>query len=383
MSTPRIYLDNAATTPMDAEVVDLMAETMRLCYGNPSSIHFLGRETRILIEKARKTMAALLGCAPSELFFTSGGTESDNMICRYLVEQGEVQRIISSKLEHHAITHTLENLAHLRGIRVDLVKHDSRGVLDLEDLENLLAQDQGSSHRTLVTLMHGNNELGNLLDLERVSALCQTYQAFFHSDTVQTVGHVPLNLQELGIHSISGSAHKFYGPKGVGFIYLRGGHSWGPLIQGGSQERNMRGGTENLAGIVGMARALEKALHSMDERRARLAGLRERLRQGLVEVIPGLEFNGDWSGSCLPHILSLSFPPHPKGEMLLFNLDIEGVCASGGSACSSGAQSRSHVMEALGMHPERTAVRFSLGSRNTEEEMAQVVEILRKIWHEA
>jgi len=191
MSTPRIYLDNAATTPMDAEVVDLMAETMRLCYGNPSSIHFLGRETRILIEKARKTMAALLGCAPSELFFTSGGTESDNMICRYLVEQGEVQRIISSKLEHHAITHTLENLAHLRGIRVDWVKHDSRGVLDLEDLENLLAQDQGSSHRTLVTLMHGNNELGNLLDLERVSALCQTYQAFFHSDTVQTVGHVP------------------------------------------------------------------------------------------------------------------------------------------------------------------------------------------------
>ncbi|NBW32494.1 MAG: cysteine desulfurase [Cytophagia bacterium] len=383
MSTQRIYLDNAATTPMDEEVVDLMAETMRQCYGNPSSIHFLGRETRILIEKARKSMAALLGCAPSELFFTSGGTESDNMICRYLVEQGDVQRIISSKLEHHAITHTLENLAQLRGIRVDWVKHNEQGVLDLKNLEMLLAQDLGTSNRTLVTLMHANNELGNLLDLEVVAGLCNKYQAFFHSDTVQTVGHVPLNLQELGIHSVSGSAHKFYGPKGVGFIYLRGGHSWGPLIQGGSQERNMRGGTENLAGIVGMARALEKAIQTMDERRQRLANLRDRLRQGLEGVIPGLEFNGDGKGPRLPHILSLSFPPHPKGEMLLFNLDIEGVCASGGSACSSGAQTRSHVMEALGVPADRTTVRFSLGSRNTAEEMDRVVEILRKIWHEA
>ncbi|MGA1666165.1 MAG: cysteine desulfurase family protein [Bacteroidia bacterium] len=383
MNHPRIYLDNAATTPMDPEVVDLMAETMRQSFGNPSSIHFLGRETRILIEKARKTMASLLGCAPSELFFTSGGTESDNMICRYLVEGAGVQRLVSSRLEHHAITHTLEHLQKSRGVMVDWLAHDQRGVLDLDDLEKRLSDAQQHGQKTLVTLMHANNELGNLLDIQRVAALCQHYGAYFHSDTVQTVGHIQLNLQELGIHSISGSAHKFYGPKGVGFIYLRSGISWGPMIQGGAQERNMRGGTENLAGIVGMARALEKALQHREERSQKLSHLCDRLAKGLESVIPGLEYNGDRNGPRLPHVLNLSFPPHPKSEMLLFNLDIEGVCASGGSACSSGAQTRSHVMEALGVAPDRTAIRFSLGSHNTEEEMDRVVEILRKIWHEA
>ena len=383
MNHPRIYLDNAATTPMDPEVVDLMAETMRQSFGNPSSIHFLGRETRILIEKARKTMASLLGCAPSELFFTSGGTESDNMICRYLVEGAGVQRLISSRLEHHAITHTLEHLEKSRGVKVDWLAHDKRGVLDLDDLEIRLSDAQNHGQKSLVTLMHANNELGNVLDIQRVAALCQHYGAYFHSDTVQTVGHIQLNLQELGIHSISGSAHKFYGPKGVGFIYLRSGVSWGPMIQGGAQERNMRGGTENLAGIVGMALALEKALQHREERSQKLAHLCDRLAKGLESVIPGLEYNGDRNGPRLPHVLNLSFPPHPKSEMLLFNLDIEGVCASGGSACSSGAQTRSHVMEALGVAPDRTAIRFSLGSHNTEEEMDRVVEILRKIWHEA
>jgi cysteine desulfurase len=377
--TPRIYLDHSATTPIHPQVAEAMAEVLSRCYGNPSSIHFLGRESRIIIEKARKSMAHLLGCSPAEIFFTSGGTESDNMACRCAVENLGIRRIISSPLEHHAITHVLEQVHKVYGTEICWLGNDFRGLLDMDQLESWLAESSSKGIPTLVTLMHGNNEIGNMLDVARVASLCKSQGALFHSDMVQTVGHYPLNFTKLGLDMASGSAHKFYGPKGIGFIYIRGGIQLGSLMAGGSQERNMRGGTENLPGIAGMGLALDLAVSSMEERRDRITRLRTRLMEGIRKTIPGVTFNGDTEGASMYQVLSVSFPPHPKGEMLLFHLDIEGICASGGSACSSGAESRSHVLNGIGMAKDRTAVRFSLGARNTEEEIDRTIDILRQI----
>jgi cysteine desulfurase len=357
----------------------VMTDTLTRCYGNPSSIHFLGRESRIVVEKTRKSMAHHLGCSPAEIFFTSGGTESDNMACRCAVENLGIRRIISSGLEHHAITHVLEKLHEVHGTEICWIPNNSLGQLDLEHLQSLLEESASSQIPTLVTLMHGNNEIGNMLDLEKVAMLCKSHTALFHSDMVQTVGHYPLNFTKLGLDMASGSAHKFYGPKGIGFIYIRGGIPLGSLLAGGSQERNMRGGTENLPGIAGMGLALEIAISTMEERRQRITTLRNKLKVGIQNAIPGVSFNGDVDGHSMYQVLNVSFPPHPKGEMLLFHLDIEGICASGGSACSSGAESRSHVLNAIGMATNRTAVRFSLGSHNTEEEIQRTIEVLQKI----
>lgn len=377
--TPRIYLDHSATTPIHPQVAEAMSDVLVRCYGNPSSIHFLGRESRIIIEKARKSMAQLLGCSPSEIFFTSGGTESDNMACRCAVENIGIRRIISSSMEHHAITHTLESLHKIHGIEICWLRNDSLGLLDMAQLESWLAESSSKGIPTLVTLMHGNNEIGNMLDLARVASLCKAHGALFHSDMVQTIGHYPLNFNEIGLDMASGSAHKFYGPKGIGFIYIRGGIALGSLMAGGSQERNMRGGTENLPGIAGMGLALELAVSSMEERKERISRLKRRLMDGIRKSIPGTTFNGDTEGASMYQVLSVSFPPHPKGEMLLFHLDIEGICASGGSACSSGAESRSHVLNAIGMAEGRTAVRFSLGAHNTEQEIDRTLDVLKQI----
>ncbi len=373
----RIYLDNSATTPIHPEVASVMSTLLVGCYGNPSSIHFLGRESRIIIEKSRKSMAQALGCSPSEIFFTSGGTESDNMACRCAVENLGIRRIISSSLEHHAIIHTLEQLHKVYGTEICLLPNDSQGFLDCDKLQQWLQESRDLKIPTLVTLMHGNNEIGNLLDIAMVANMCKSHNALFHSDMVQTVGHYPLNFTDLGLDMASGSAHKFYGPKGVGFIYIRGGLQIGAMLAGGSQERNMRGGTENLPGIAGMGLALELSVSTMEERRKRITGLKKKLKEGILQAIPEVTFNG--AEPSMYQVLSVSFPPHPKGEMLLFHLDIEGVCASGGSACSSGAESRSHVLNGIGMANDRTAVRFSLGSHNTEEEIDRTLQVLQKI----
>jgi len=375
----RIYLDNAATTPLDPQVAAAMISVLQDTYGNPSSIHHLGRESRIQIEKARKTMAALMGCAPAELFFTSGGTESDNMACRGAVEYLGIKRIVSSRLEHHAVVHTLEHLHKVHGTEVLWVPNDSSGNLDLAWLEQCLNQSKEADVTTMVTLMHGNNEIGNILDISSIAHLCRSYQALFHSDCVQTVGHYPLHFEQMGLDMLSGSAHKFYGPKGIGFILVRGGLSLGPLIQGGSQERNMRGGTETTSGIVGMALALELAVAGMEERRQRVLNLKNRLVDGLRLHFPDLLLHGNPEGASLYGVVNASFAPHPKGEMLLFHLDIEGVCASGGSACSSGAQTQSHVLQALGSDPRRHPVRFSIGAHNTEEEIDRTLAVLCQI----
>jgi cysteine desulfurase len=369
----KVYFDNAATTPMHPEVVKVMADMMLHNYGNPSSIHAQGREVKTLVEDARRTVAKLMGCTPGEICFTSGGTEADNMAIRQSVESLGVKNIITSAIEHHAVLHTVEELAHQGKINMHLVNLTPNGHIDVVHLEELLKNNTNA----LVSLMHSNNELGNMIDLEQIGNLCKSYNALFHSDTVQTVGHQPLDLSKLNVHFIAAGAHKFNGPKGVGFIYINSNVKLHPFITGGAQERNMRGGTENVYGIVGLAKALELSLAHMEEDKKRLQELKNYFIAQLKENIPGIAFNGDAEGTSSYTVLNVSFPPSPVGEMLLFKLDIDGICASGGSACSSGSDVGSHVLKAIGANRERAAVRFSFGSSNTKAEVDYVIERLK------
>lgn len=373
----RIYLDNAATTPIAGEVLDLMTQIMREEYGNPSSIHAEGRRMRALVEEARKTVARCIGAGSGEIFFTSGGTESNNMAIKCAVRDLGVRRIISSPLEHHCVLHAVQRMG-AEGIAVALLPVDAAGRINLEALEALLSQPEAPP--TLLTLMYANNEIGTLLPFERVAALCAQYGAYFHSDTVQAVGHYPINVQSVTVHFLSGAAHKFHGPKGVGFIYIRSGVSLNPYIDGGAQERNMRGGTENVYGIVGMAKALQSAYDELESRKAHILGLKRLMASLLRDAIPGVAFNGPESDDeALYTVLNVSFPPLPKNEMLLFSLDIAGISASGGSACSSGSERGSHVLEAIGVDPARKSVRFSFSHFNTEMEIIEAVEKIKKI----
>ncbi len=376
MNTP-VYLDNAATTPIDPEVIEAMVAVMKDDYGNPSSIHAHGREVRTRVEEARKTVARLLNVTPSEIFFTSGGTEADNMALRCSVEDLGVKRIITSPIEHHAVLHTAEELEKKGRVDLDLVRVKPDGHIDLEHLESLLSDT--SKGKTLVSLMHANNEIGNLLDVDRVSEMCQKHNALFHCDTVQTIGHYPLDLEKVKIDFIACAAHKFNGPKGVGFIYISNRNKISPLITGGAQERNMRGGTENVYGIVGLARALEIASRDMESKIAAISDLKAYMIQKLEEAVPGISFNGDAKGRSLYTVLNVSFPPSKISEMMLFRLDIEGISASGGSACSSGSDIGSHVLKTLGVSSDRANVRFSFSKFNTREEIDYVIEKLREL----
>jgi len=372
----RVYFDNAATTSIAPEVVEVMTKVMTETYGNPSSVHRDGRIARSLIEKARKTVANCINASIGEIFFTSGGTESSNMALKCAVRDLGVKRFISSKIEHHCVLHTLEILEQADDIHIDFVNVDAKGTVDYAHLEALLKQ---SEEKTLVSLMHANNEVGSLLDLQRVSNLCQEYGAYLHSDTVQTMGHIPIDTEQLKINFLTGGAHKFHGPKGVGFIYINGETSIKPYLDGGSQERNMRGGTENIYGIVGMAKALEMAIEELEERKTHIEGLRSYLKEQLLTNFEDIQFNGDYEGNYLYTVLSVSFPPCPKGSMMLMNLDINGISASGGSACSSGAEKGSHVLEALGGAVDRKTIRFSFSHYNTKEEVDFLIEKLKKI----
>jgi cysteine desulfurase len=369
----KVYFDNAATTPMHPEVVKVMADMMMNNYGNPSSIHAQGREVKTMVEDARRAVAKLMGCTPGEICFTSGGTEADNMAIRQSVESLGVKNIITSAIEHHAVLHTIEELAHQGKVNMHLVKLTSNGHVDVIHLEELLKNNTN----VLVSLMHSNNELGNMIDLEEIGNLCKTYNALFHCDTVQTVGHQSIDLSKLNIHFIAAGAHKFNGPKGVGFIYINSNVKLHPFITGGAQERNMRGGTENVYGIIGLAKALELSIAHMDEDKKRLQELKNYFIAQLKANIPGVEFNGDAEGRSAYTVLNVSFPPSPVGEMLLFKLDIDGICASGGSACSSGSDVGSHVLKAIGASKDRAAVRFSFGGGNTIEQVDYVIERLK------
>jgi len=359
----RVYLDNAATTPIRPEVLEAMMPYLTGYFGNPSSIHQDGRASRAAIESARKTVAGWIGASTGEIFFTSGGTESNNMAIKCAVSDLGVTRIITSPIEHHCVKHSVEHLESRKAVEVDLVKIDQYGLPDFDHLEKLLATDKG---KTLVTLMHANNEVGSMLDLKKLSDLCHRYGAWLHSDTVQTVGHFPINVKQTPIDFISGAAHKFYGPKGIGFIYINSRCHIHPYIDGGSQERNMRAGTENLSGIVGLSKAINLAYSEIEEDMAYVSGLKQYMRDQLTSTCPGVLFNGHPTNS-LYTVLNVSFPPGPQTELMVMSLDIAGVSASGGSACSSGVETQSHVLEALGHPADRRAVRFSF-SRNTTKD---------------
>lgn len=372
----KIYFDNAATTRLDPEVYEEMKPYFTEKFGNPSSIYSYGRETRMAIENARKSVAKILNVNPAEIFFTSGGTESTNTAIHAAVYDLGCKHIISSPIEHHATLHCVEYLTKIGQVTSDYVKVLPNGHIDMEDLESLL---QNSGKKCLVTLMHGNNEIGNLTDIERVGELCKKHDAVFHSDTVQTLAHFPLDLRKLNVHFISGAGHKFHGPKGVGILYINEDIKVHPFINGGSQERNMRGGTENIYGIVGIAKALEIANANQEEERNHIASLKNYMKDLLLQSIPGIRFNGDPDGACLYTVLSTAFPKNEKSEMLLFNLDINNICASGGSACTSGAQHGSHVIHAIAGDERQVTVRFSFSKYNTKEEVDHVVEKLKEI----
>ncbi|NDK54734.1 cysteine desulfurase family protein [Pontibacter fetidus] len=375
----RVYLDNAATTPLDKEVFDAMAPYMLEHFGNPSSIHSHGREVRAAIEKARKTVATLLNTSPAEIFFTSGGTEADNSALICTCRALGIKHAITSKLEHHAVLHTMEMLEKHKGIQLSYLAHDERGNLDLEQLESMLA----SQPQTLVSIMHANNEIGTLNDIQTIGEICKKYNAVFHTDTVQTMGHYKHDLQSLGANFIVGSAHKFHGPKGVGFLYSDANIKIQPLIQGGSQERNMRGGTENVYGIIGLAKALEIAYRDMADHQKHIQALKDRMIYKLREQLEDVSFNGmsEFGDKSLYTVLNVSLPASDINEMLLFSLDINKISASGGSACSSGADAGSHVLRALNVDPARGSVRFSFSKYNTEAEIDYVAETLAKLYN--
>lgn len=372
----RIYFDNAATTSLDPSVLESMMPFLTEKFGNPSSIYSYGRETKMAIESARKSVANILQAHPAEIFFTSGGTESSNTAIQAAVRDLGCRHIITSPIEHHAVTHTVQHLCDLNEVKVSYVKLLPNGHVDLESLKGLLAH---SAEKTLVSLMHANNEIGNILDIEAVGELCKSFNAVFHSDTVQTVGHFPFNLRNTPVHFITGAAHKFHGPKGVGLLYINENVKIKPLVHGGAQERNMRAGTENIYGIVGFAKALELATGNYEADSAKIRAVKQYMQDQLTRNIKGIEFNGDVSGKSLYTVLSASFPKTEKSEMILFNLDINNICASGGSACTSGADQGSHVIRAINNNPNQVTVRFSFSKHNTKEEVDRVVEKLKEL----
>ena len=372
----RIYFDNAATTSLDPQVLEAMMPYLTEKFGNPSSIYSYGRETRMAIENARKSVAKILNAHPAEIFFTSGGTESSNTAINAAVRDLGCKHIITSSIEHHATLHTVENLQKSYEAEVSYVKLLTDGHVDLDDVEALLSN---SKEKCLVTLMHANNEIGNILDINAVGELCKKYNAIFHSDTVQTVGHFPFDLRNTPVHFITGAAHKFHGPKGVGILYVNENTKIKPFVHGGGQERNMRAGTENLYGIVGFAKALELATTNYETDSAKIKDLKNYMMEDLKKNIPSVIFNGDPTGKSLYTVLNVSFPKSERSEMLLFNLDIHNICASGGSACTSGADAGSHVIRALNNDTGQVTVRFSFSKYNTGEEVNYVVETLKEL----
>jgi cysteine desulfurase len=374
----RIYLDNAATTALNPEVLDAMMPFLTEKFGNPSSIYSYGRETKLAIENARKLVARILNANPGEIFFTSGGTESTNTAINAAIRDLGCKRIITSPVEHHATLHTVEYMEHSGQAKLCFVKLTKEGHVDMAHLEELLAD---TSLKTLVTLMHANNEVGNLLDIKAVGELCRKYDAIFHSDTVQTVGHYPFDLRNTYVHFINAAAHKFHGPKGVGMLYVNENISIKPYINGGSQERNMRAGTENLYGIIGFAKALEIATQNYEKDSQYIKGLKEYMAGKLKETFSDISFNGDSNGRALYTVLNVAFPLTERSDMMLFNLDMAGICVSGGSACTSGANSTSHVIKAIynGLSDKIVPIRFSFSNHNTKEEIDAVVEKLKEL----
>lgn len=366
-----VYFDNAATTPISKKVLDKMIPYMEDGFGNPSSIHKRGREIKSVIEKSRSKVADILSCEPGEIFFTSGGTEADNMFIINTVLEKKVDTIITSKIEHHAVLHCCDYLNKTQNINIKYVSINDNGEVDLDDLEKITTNNKNS----LVSLMHGNNEIGNINDLKTISKICEKNNVIFHSDTVQTVGHYAIDLNKINIQGIVGSAHKFHGPKGIGFLYLNNKHKISPFIHGGAQERNMRGGTENVYGIVGLSEALTLAYENMDTHKEKIIALKSHMIESLKQKIKGVKFNGLSSdlNNSLYTVLNASIPNVDDQQMFLFNLDINNIAASAGSACSSGSDSGSHVLKEIKTEEGFVNVRFSFSKYNSIEEVDYVI----------
>ncbi len=374
----RIYLDNAATTPLDPVVLEAMLPYMTTHFGNPSSIYSYGRETRLAIETARKSVAKNLGVHPRNIFFTSGGTESNNTAIASSIRDLGCTHIITSPIEHHAVLHTVEHYCQCHHLSSSFVRLTAEGAIDYSNLETQLEENTAAGKKCLVSLMHANNEIGVLLDIERTGILCKKYGAIFHSDCVQTVGHYPLDLSKINVDFISAAGHKFHGPKGAGILYVSDEVQIKPFIFGGGQERNMRAGTENVYGIVGFAKALELAMAHYEEESAYLKDLKQYMKERLRQTIPAVGFND--CPESLYTVLSVYFPKTDKSDFLLMSLDMANICVSGGSACSSGASVGSHVIHALQKETDCTTIRFSFSKFNTKEEIDRVVAKLTELF---
>jgi cysteine desulfurase len=376
----KIYLDSAATTQMRDEVIERMAQVMKDFYGNPSSIHSYGRSSKSLIENARKTVAGFLNVSASEIVFTSGGTEADNFVLNAAVRDLGVKRIITSRIEHHAVLYTVEHLENCFELEVVYVNLDKNGEVDLHHLEELL---KASEEKTLVSLMHINNEVGNLLDIKSVGQLCKSYNALFHSDTVQSVGHYELDLSKIPVDFIAASAHKFHGPKGVGFAFVRKHSGLKPLIFGGEQERGHRAGTESVHNIVGLELALKLAYDHLEEEQEYISSIKNYFIRELKKNIPGVNFNGNCSdpGKSTYTLINIGLPvSQEKALMLLFQLDLKGIACSRGSACQSGSDKGSHVLNSILSEEDlcKPSIRFSFSSYNTTAEIDYVVAMLKE-----
>jgi len=374
-----IYFDNAATTPLRKEVISAVSEVMEACFGNPSSTHGYGRTAKTYIETARKGIAAQLNASAQEIIFTSGGTESDNMILYSAVKDLGIKQIITSPIEHHAVLHAIEALEKQFGITASYLQIDEKGTVDLEHLEALLQQNQ---NQTLVSLMHVNNEIGNLLDLEQVGALCHLYKALFHTDAVQGIGHFSYDLSALPVDFLSASAHKFHGPKGIGFSYIRKDSGLQAFIHGGSQERGLRAGTESVHNIVGMHKALELAYKNIEAEKKQIAALKEYFIKQVTSVFPNARFNGlsNIVNQSTYTLVNMALPiPKEKAAMLDFHLDLNGIACSKGSACQSGSQSGSYVLNHLASNntEDWPSLRFSFSVFNTQQEVDQLISVLK------
>lgn len=374
----KVFFDNAATTPMAPEVIDVMTDIMKNHYGNPSSQHSFGRATRSIIETSRKKIANFLNTSPGNIFFTSGGTEADNMAIKCGIKDHNITHAITSKLSHHAVLHPLEELEKSGVIKLSYVEVNEKGQVSLSNLKELLE----SHPRTFVSILHANNEIGTIQDITAIGDICKEHNAIFHSDTVQTMAHYRYDLQKIKVDFIAASAHKFHGPKGIGFVYISDNIKISPLLSGGSQERNMRAGTENLIGIAAISHAMEMAYEKMEEETEYIKRIKSHMIAELKKHIPQVKFNGmcDDIDNSLYTVLSCSFPETPMAEMLLFNLDIKGIACSGGSACTSGSNKGSHVIQEINPNSKRPSVRFSFSKYNTKEEVDYVVDVLKGLF---
>ena len=375
----RVYLDNAATTPISKEIIELMSSLMKHQFANPSSTHSEGRKSKTIVEESRTIIAKILNTYPRNIFFTSGGTESDNMAIKMSIENYNIKHAITSRISHHAVLYPLEKLAKENKIKLSYVKLDKNGLVSFSDLENLLKNNS----RTFVSIMHANNEVGVIQDIKKIGLICQNYNAIFHSDTVQTIGHYQIDLQKINIDFLAASAHKFHGPKGIGFIYISDNVKISPFIIGGAQERNMRAGTENIHSISALAKAMQLAYENLDNDMTYIKKLKSYMIEKLKLDIPDVQFfsNSNDLDNSLYTVLTVSFPLTKNSEMLLFNLDIAGVSCSGGSACASGSNKGSHVLSYFDPNAKRTGIRFSFSKYNTFEDIDFTIQKLKDIFN--